>query len=105
MMSADKFSASMKMLQKAALLAAISVCSAAAIRAQDSNGPLTPPPEHDVHRVTTTQPVAPPTAMPPAEIVKAFAKKEEQYAKARGNIGYKKTISQTEFGNEDHAVE
>ncbi len=90
----------MKMLQKAALLAAISVCSAAAIRAQDSNGPLTPPPEHDVHRVTTTQPVAPPTAMPPAEIVKAFAEKEEQYAKARGNYGYKKTIKLTEFGND-----
>ena len=90
----------MKTLQKTALLAAISICSAAISHAQDANGPLTPPPEHDVHRVTTTQPVDPPPAMPPAEIVKAFAEKEEQFAKLRGNYGYKKTIKLTEFGND-----
>ena len=90
----------MKTLQKSALLAAISICSAAISRAQDANGPLTPPPEHDVHRVTTTQPVEPPPAMAPAEIVKSFAEKEEQFAKLRGNYGYKKTIKLTEFGND-----
>ncbi len=105
MMKARKYNGLMKALQvktlqKAGLLAAISICSAAAVRAQDANGPLTPPPEHDVHRVTTTQPVEPPPAMAPAEIVKAFAEKEEQYAKARGNYGYKKTIKLTEFGND-----
>jgi len=105
MMKAEKYKRFMKVfrvsvLQKTALLAAISICSAAAIHAQDSNGPLTPPPEHDVHRVTTTQPVEAPPAMPPAEIIKAFAEKEEQYAKARGNYGYKKTIKLTEFGND-----
>ena len=90
----------MKELQKTTLLAAIVICGAAAMRAQDSNGPLTPPPEHDVHRVTTTQPTEPPPAMAPAEIVKSFAEKEEQFNRARGNYGYKKTIKLTEFGND-----
>jgi hypothetical protein len=89
-----------KTLQKTVLLAAISICSATILRAQDANGPLTPPPEHDVHRVTTTQPTEPPPAMAPAEIVKSFAEKEEQFAKLRGNYGYKKTIKLTEFGND-----
>ena len=105
MMKAEKYNGLMKVLQmktlqKTALLAAISICSAAAMRAQDGSGPLTPPPEHDVHRVTTTQPTEPPPAMAPAEIVKSFAEKEEQFAKLRGNYGYKKTIKLTEFGND-----
>jgi len=105
MMKTEKYNGLMKALQiktlqKTALVAAISICSAAAMRAQDANGPLTPPPEHDVHRVTTTQPTEPPPAMAPAEIVKSFAEKEDQYAKARGNYGYKKTIKLTEFGND-----
>jgi len=105
MMKTEKYNGLMKVmqiktLQKTALVAAISICSAAAMRAQDANGPLTPPPEHDVHRVTTTQPTEPPPAMAPAEIVKSFAEKEDQYAKARGNYGYKKTIKLTEFGND-----
>ena len=105
MMKAEKYNGLMKALpmtalQKAALLAAILICSATVMRAQDASGPLTPPPEHDVHRVTTTQPTEPPTAMAPAEIVKSFAEKEEQFARLRGNYGYKKTIKLTEFGND-----
>jgi len=105
MMKTEKYNGLMKVmqiktLQKTALVAAISICSAVISRAQDANGPLTPPPEHDVHRVTTTQPTEPPPAMAPAEIVKSFAEKEDQYAKARGNYGYKKTIKLTEFGND-----
>src|SRR5215831_6985995 len=68
--------------------------------AQESQGPRTPPPpEHDVKRVTSDQPTAeaPPT-MPQPLIIKHFAEKEEEYAKARVHYGYKKTIKLTEYG-------
>jgi len=70
------------------------------LRAQDANGPLTPPPEHDVHRVTTNQPVEAPPAKPPAEIVKGFAAKEEKFLRARVGYGYKKSIKLTEYGHD-----
>lgn len=100
MMKAEKYNGLMKTSQKTVLVAGIWICSAAVLRAQDSNGPLTPPPEHDVHRVTTTQPVEAPPSMPPAEIIKSFAEKEEQFMRARVNYGYKKTIKLTEFGTD-----
>jgi len=70
-------------------------------RGQDS-GPLTPPPSdtHNVHRVTTTEPAATPPPMPPAEIIKQFAEKEDQYLQARVRYGYRKTIKLTEFGKD-----
>jgi len=74
--------------------------AAATMRAQEKQGPQTaPPPEHDVKRVTADQPPpeAPPN-VPQAVIVKHFAEKEEEYAKARGRYGYKKTIRLTEYG-------
>jgi hypothetical protein len=72
---------------------------AAAASAQGS-GPLTPPPAdtHNVHRVTTSDPAATPPPMPPAEIIKAFAEKEDQFIQARVRYGYKKTVKLTEFG-------
>jgi len=69
--------------------------------AQDATGPLTPPSdETHVHRVTTTEPAAVPPPMPPAEIIKVFAEKEDQYLRARIRYGYKKTIKLTEFGKD-----
>src|SRR5215470_8060162 len=72
---------------------------AIAAHAQEKQGPQTPPPEHDVKRVTSTEPTpeAPPS-MPQPLIVKHFAEKEEEYAKARAHYGYKKTIRLTEYG-------
>ena len=91
----------MNPLAKAALLVTVGGCISAATRAQQTNGPLTPPPEdHNVHRVTTTDRPAVPPALPPAEIIKAFAEKEDRYARARGGYGYKKTIKLTEYGKD-----
>ena len=80
----------------------LGVCCGAFARAQDANGPLTPPPAdtHNVHRVTTSEAAAAPPSMPPALIVKAFAEKEDQYQQARIRYGYKKTIKLTEFGKD-----
>jgi len=72
---------------------------AIAVHAQEKQGPQTPPPEHDVKRVTSEQPTAEaPPSMPQPLIIKHFAEKEEQYAKARAHYGYKKTIRLTEYG-------
>jgi hypothetical protein len=61
-------------------------------------GPLTPPPEHDVHRVGT-EPVPPaPPSIPPEEIIKRFSEKEDQYIVARAGYTYKKTVRLQEFG-------
>jgi hypothetical protein len=61
-------------------------------------GPLTPPPEHDIHRVGT-EPVPPaPPSMAPEEIIKRFSQKEDQYIAARAGYTYKKTVRLQEFG-------
>src|SRR5258707_1185781 len=87
LMRARKHNGSMKTLQKTALAAAFVISGAAAGRAQNPTGPLTSPPEHDVHRVTTTQPAEAPPPMPPAEIIKSFAEKEEKFLRARVQYG------------------
>jgi hypothetical protein len=71
------------------------------VQAQEPTGPLTPPPEHNVHRVTTTtQPTEAPPSLPPAEIIKNFAEKEEKFLRARVQYSVKKTIKLTEFGKD-----
>ena len=74
--------------------------------AQEKQGPqTTPPPEHDVKRVTADAPPpeAPPN-VPQAVIVKHFAEKEEEYAKVRQRYGYKKTIKLTEYGTDGNPM-
>jgi hypothetical protein len=80
---------------------AFAVC-AICVNAQDASGPLTPPPatEHNVHRVTTSEATEPPPPLAPAEIIKAFSAKEEQYWRQRIQYGYKKSIKVTEFGSD-----
>src|SRR5260370_23740524 len=85
---------------RAGMLTALAAIGGNAVCAQDANGPLTPPPEHDVHRITTTQPPEVPAAMAPAEIIKEFAAKEEKFLRARVQYGYKKSIKLTEFGRD-----
>jgi hypothetical protein len=85
-------------LRRAFLLCA-SAFSLPAIRTLAAQqGPLTPPPEHDVHRVGT-EPVPPaPPSIPPEEIIKRFSQKEDQYIVARAGFTYKKTVRLEEFG-------
>ena len=92
----------MNALARAAMAVALALSLGAVARAQDANGPLSPPPvaDHNVRRVTNKDPAAAPPALPPAEIIKAFAEKEDRYARARGGYGYKKTIKLTEYGKD-----
>jgi len=90
-------------LPSVAILAALAaVLGGDPARGQDATGPLAPPPSetHNVHRVTNSEPAAVPPPMPPAEIIKVFAEKEDQYLRARIRYGYKKTIKVTEFGSD-----
>jgi hypothetical protein len=99
-MGAGKSKNRLDALQKSCVALAFAILCAACASAQDANGPLAPPPEHDVHRVTTTQPAEAPPVLPPAEIIKEFAAKEEKFLRARIQYGYKKSIKLTEFGRD-----
>src|SRR5258707_15440746 len=59
-------------------VAALTAIGGSIVGPHDANGPLAPPPEHDVHSLTTTQPMEPPPALAPAGIIKEFSAKEEQ---------------------------
>ncbi|GAC1627635.1 MAG: hypothetical protein NVS9B13_24900 [Candidatus Acidiferrum sp.] len=71
------------------------------VQAQDApKGPLTPPPDHEVKRVSGVEPVDTPPAIPAEEIIKRFSQKEDEYTAARGRYGYHKTIRVEEFGED-----
>jgi hypothetical protein len=102
-MEAYGFYGGMNALAKVFVAGTLAMCLSVVASAQNpASGPLTPPPteDHNVRRVTTKDPAAVPPALPPAEIVKAFAEKEDRYARARGGYGYKKTIKLTEYGKD-----
>ena len=92
----DRFS---RAVLRSALLLSACLFPGFAFRARAAQqGPLTPPPEHDVHRVGT-EPVPPaPPSIPPEEIIKRFSQKEDQYIVARAGYTYKKTVRLEEFG-------
>jgi len=74
-------------------------------RAQESpQAPLTPPPEHDVRRLSTEpEPPAPPS-LPPEEIIRRFSQKEDQYLAVRPTYGYRKSIRIDEFDRDGKQV-
>jgi hypothetical protein len=101
MTTVKKYSLLAGWLLKTTALLLLSICSGAAAFAQNTGaGPLTPPPEHDVHRATTSQPVEPPPTMAPEKIIKEFTEKEEKFLRARVQFGYKKSIKLTEYGKD-----
>ena len=68
-------------------------------RGQDApQGPIAPPPERHVTRVTSDAEAEAPPALPEAEIIKRFADKEENYLQARTNYTYRRTVRIQEFG-------
>lgn len=72
-------------------LAGSLLCLPALGAAQESAGPLTPPPEHKVHRISTeATPEAP--ELPPQEIIRRFSQKEDEYLEARLHFWNRKTI-------------
>jgi hypothetical protein len=84
----------------AACLAAAVLAGPREIAAQDSQAPMTPPPEHDVRRMGNTPEAAAPPSLPPEEIIKKFAAKEDEYVAVRPTYGARKTIRIDEFDRE-----
>jgi len=63
-------------------------------------GPLTPPPEHEVKRIGTEPVPEAPPSLPPEEIIRRFSQKEDEYLLARLRYNYRKTIRLEEFGRD-----
>jgi hypothetical protein len=89
-------------IQRMWLLGIMMCFAAAGSWAQDApKGPLTPPPEHEVHRTTGAEaPAEAPPSIPQAEMIKRFSQKEDEYVGARARYGYHKTIRVEEFGED-----
>jgi uncharacterized protein YlzI (FlbEa/FlbD family) len=70
-----------------------------ALFAQDApQGPIAPPPDHRVVRLSSEpEPPAPPS-LPEPEIIRRFSQKEDEYLATRMHFTYKKTIRIEEFG-------
>jgi hypothetical protein len=81
------------------LFLALSVAAAGRVLAQDeAPGPLGPPPEHNVRRVVGVAEAPAPPSLPPAQIIKNFSIKEDEYLAARPQYAYRKSIRIQEFG-------
>ncbi len=79
------------------LLALSAIAAPVSFPQDQSPGPLTPPPEHSVHRIVgVAEPEAPPS-LPPAQIIKNFSQKEDEYLAARPQFAYRKSIRIQEF--------
>jgi hypothetical protein len=99
MMNDKRFAFRLFSLSSLALAIGVGCLLTPTLKAQENApGPLAPPPEHHVTRIEGVgQPEAPPS-LPPAEIIQAFAKKEEQFQNARPQFSYRKSIRIQEFG-------
>src|SRR5262249_17842379 len=77
-------------------------CGVVRSAAQESpQAPMAPPPaEHDVRRMGNVPEPAAPPALPPEEIIKKFAEKEDQYLAVRPSYGFRRTIRIDEFNRE-----
>jgi hypothetical protein len=85
-------------VQAAGLLFA-ALCSCGPIRAQGSApGEMAPAPDHHVTRIGTEVETPAPPSLPPEEIIRRFADKEDKNAIARSRYAYKKSIRIQEFG-------
>jgi hypothetical protein len=80
-----------------ACLAAALLPGARSLAAQESQAPMAPPPEHDVRRLGNTPEPPEPPSLPPEEIIKKFAAKEDEYVAVRPTYGARKTIRIDEF--------
>jgi hypothetical protein len=86
------------------LLLACGVAVCPRLSAQGTTtGPMTTPPPRDVMRIpTNATPEA--SAIPPDEIIKRFAEKEDVFARASRAFGYRKTIVVQEVGDDGKAT-
>jgi len=84
--------------------AAFALSTADSFAQESPQAPLSPPPEHDVRRLSTEpEPPAPPS-LPPEEIIRRFSQKEDQYLAVRATYGYRKSIRIDEFDRDGKQI-
>ncbi|MGB0035602.1 MAG: hypothetical protein WBP79_09025 [Candidatus Acidiferrales bacterium] len=87
-----------KLLFLLILVAALLAGAAPAAHAQDTKGPMAPPPKFEVHRVSNEpHPPAPP--IPEAEIIKRFAANEQVMKKKYDEYNFTQTIRVEELSD------
>jgi hypothetical protein len=84
------------MNRSVALLLAFLLGASASGRAQETTGPLPPPPTFEVKRLPT-QPNATPPPLPAEEIIHRFAGNEDAYREALRQYNYRQTVRVQEF--------
>ncbi|MGB6199068.1 MAG: hypothetical protein WA871_12890 [Candidatus Acidiferrales bacterium] len=86
------------------LLLALGAVVCPGIAAQgNATGPMTEPPPRDVMRIPTHS-IPEASAIPPDEIIKRFAAKEDAFARASRGFGYRKSIVVEEIGDDGKAT-
>jgi hypothetical protein len=83
-----------------AAVLALALCGQITAAQESPQAPLQPPPEHDVRRMGTVPEAAAPPSLPPEEIVRKFAQKEDEYLAVRPTYSARKTIRIDEFNQE-----
>ena len=87
------------MIFGAALLALFLSAVGPQAAAQAPQGPLPPPPKHEVVRIPVETAPEPPS-IPVAEIIQRFTQKEDEFQRARSRYAYHKTVRVQEFGED-----
>ncbi len=70
------------------------------LQAQAPQGPLPPPPKHEVIRIPIEATLEPPP-IPAEEIVRRFTQKEDEFQRVRSGYSYRKTVRVQEFGEDN----
>jgi hypothetical protein len=86
------------------LAATLFLFGCVALAQESPQAPLSPPPEHDVHRISNVPEAPAPPSLPPEEIIRKFAEKEDNYLAVRPGYGSRRTIRIDEFDREGKLV-
>jgi len=82
---------------RSACLLGFSLLARVATAQESPQAPMTPPPDHQVRRMSNAPEAPAPPSLPPEEIIRKFSQKEDQYMVARGGYSFRKTIRIDEF--------
>jgi hypothetical protein len=80
------------------VLAALALSAAAPLYAQDTQGPMAPPPKFEVHRIPSVPHPGPPP-IPEQQIIQSFASKEDIAKKLYGDYSFRQTMRIEELSN------